>query len=38
MGTLHRIVRGELFKVTTCADILYVPYKGAALVLTDLKK
>ncbi len=35
MGTPPHLV-GELFKVTTGADILYVPYKGAAQAMTDL--
>src|SRR5262249_6150140 len=35
IGTPPHLV-GELFKVTTGADILYVPYKGAAQAMTDL--
>jgi tripartite-type tricarboxylate transporter receptor subunit TctC len=35
VGTPPHLV-GELFKVTTGADILYVPYKGAAQAMTDL--
>lgn len=35
MGTPPHLV-GELFKVTTGTDILYVPYKGAAQAMTDL--
>jgi tripartite-type tricarboxylate transporter receptor subunit TctC len=35
MGTPPHLV-GELFKVTTGTDILYVPYKGAAQATTDL--
>ena len=35
IGTPPHLV-GELFKVTTGTDILYVPYKGAAQAMTDL--
>jgi len=35
MGTPPHLV-GELFKVATGTDILYVPYKGAAQAMTDL--
>jgi tripartite-type tricarboxylate transporter receptor subunit TctC len=35
IGTPPHLV-GELFKVKTGADILYVPYKGAAQAMTDL--
>ena len=35
IGTPPHLV-GELFKVTTGVDILYVPYKGAAQAMTDL--
>ena len=35
IGTPPHLV-GELFKVTTGTDILYIPYKGAAQAMTDL--
>ena len=35
IGTPPHLV-GELFKVTTGADIYYIPYKGAAQAMTDL--
>jgi tripartite-type tricarboxylate transporter receptor subunit TctC len=35
MGTPPHLI-GELFKLTTGTDILYVPYKGAAQAMTDL--
>jgi tripartite-type tricarboxylate transporter receptor subunit TctC len=35
VGTPPHLI-GELFKVTTGTDILYVPYKGAAQAMTDL--